>query len=672
MVRGWSKQAVTLSAIAIRFAVASLATTATAMIAALAIETRGVPIDDLAQVSIARFSNNGPETFWISGLFNKTFLGIRLRVPLLLLLCTAVASQFTSTLLLSDFDRGLVTGFANQETILLATSPTIISTTVEDAELNFTTKDSYWSRYPKQFAAFAEYTEPGDSSDGVEDTGVTLRSFLPFSDQNDRASLLEFNGVAPVFDTRCLCVRPTFTSLLFDVTGPGDSGTMIGQISYANKIPGMPAPFVYNLTAEALGANVTDQILPTNFSCELRAWKPRERTICILKGQSSILEYLPGHEWPGGLAWVNDGLVSALDPIFDQTERGKSSWMPSPNTGNAYLIVESPSRPGVFLKAQPAPGPWSAVTLRNTTNNFDCSICWSDLTKPNCTHCVEISFRTSLCFDAFVSSMSIGDEYYPLFQDLNVSMSSSATRTEPTLVYNSTLKHFNTNMIAKQLGVGKEQHGYEERGILRLDGDRLMNIIKSARERWWGPNSTSDASININRWIMLQATTYWTPLVAFSSARSYTVANPNKVVYDIFNNTIQDTDSPAKALQAVLTVLLGSAYYDPLPFTNYNSKAWTVKTEFALIPIGSGGLIIVLVISCVHLLLVILVAADFASRSQISLLSNVWQAVAQIAENPVAAEILERADMMTDKEVSKEVKAGADPMRKGRVLIKIK
>lgn len=406
MVRGWSKQAVTLSAIAIRFAVASLATTATAMIAALAIETRGVPIDDLAQVSIARFSNNGPETFWISGLFNKAFLGIRLRVPLLLLLCTAVASQFTSTLLLSDFDQGLVTGFANQETILLATSPTIISTTVEDAELNFTTKDSYWSRYPKQFAAFAEYTEPGDSSDGVEDTGVTLRSFLPFSDQNDRASLLEFNGVAPVFDTRCLCVRPTFTSLLFDVTGPGDSGTMIGQISYANKIPGMPAPFVYNLTAEALGANVTDQILPTNFSCELRAWKPRERTICILKGQSSILEYLPGHEWPGGLAWVNDGLVSALDPIFDQTERGKSSWMPSPNTGNAYLIVESPSRPGVFLKAQPAPGPWSAVTLRNTTNNFDCSICWSDLTKPNCTHCVEISFRTSLCFDAFVSSMS--------------------------------------------------------------------------------------------------------------------------------------------------------------------------------------------------------------------------------------------------------------------------
>lgn len=92
MVQGWSKQAVTLSAIVIRFAVASLAKVATAMIAAVAIETRGVPIDDFARVSIARYNNSGPETFWIPGFFNKAFLGFRLRLLLLLLLFTSITS----------------------------------------------------------------------------------------------------------------------------------------------------------------------------------------------------------------------------------------------------------------------------------------------------------------------------------------------------------------------------------------------------------------------------------------------------------------------------------------------------------------------------------------------------------------------------------------------------
>lgn len=262
--------------------------------------------------------------------------------------------------------------------------------------------------------------------------------------------------------------------------------------------------------------------------------------------------------------------------------------------------------------------------------------------------------------------------YYPLAQDVEVTMSSSKTRSEPIVDYDRSTNRFDTDKIMKQLVVN-EKSTLDERGVLSLDGEQILKDLASRRKQWPSNITTESEKVSFlaSYTELLMSTIYCTPLVAFSSGRSYTATNPNRIVSDIFNNVLNTTNSPAKALQAVLTVLLGSTFYDPLSFTNYDSQATIKQTQFAFIPIRSRGLLMVIAIVCVHVLIVALVVMAFASHSNISLLNNVWQAVAQIAKNPGAAEIMGRADMMTDKETSKEVKAGEDPMRKGRKLIKI-
>jgi hypothetical protein len=70
----------------------------------------------------------------------------------------------------------------------------------------------YWKRSPSQSEIFAEYSEPGETSDELDDTGTALRAFLPISSTSQRESIQSFNGIARVIDTRVICVRPKFTA----------------------------------------------------------------------------------------------------------------------------------------------------------------------------------------------------------------------------------------------------------------------------------------------------------------------------------------------------------------------------------------------------------------------------------------------------------------------------
>lgn len=287
----------------------------------------------------------------------------------------------------------------------MATSPSIISKNNISYAINLTTVDNYWGRYPKQFASFAEYSEPGLSSEGVDDTGVTLRSFLPFNNQIDRGSVLEFHGIAPVFDTHCVCVRPRYTSLCFNITENGRSDVMTGQVSYPKPVPGR-SPVTYL----PLSKKIMDENPPSNFTCVIIAWRPGERTICVLK------EEFENEIYPNLSGWVNDGLISAMDPIFDRPPNDYTKWGDDdsdfglymiPSTGNVYLVVEPSLHPGYFVKMEPSAGPWTNISLRNATGDKACpSSCWSSPTGSNCTNCVESSFRLSMRFDAFLSSIA--------------------------------------------------------------------------------------------------------------------------------------------------------------------------------------------------------------------------------------------------------------------------
>ncbi|KAF5565834.1 hypothetical protein FPHYL_4052 [Fusarium phyllophilum] len=204
MLSGRATQSITLMSVLIRWAIGTLAAITTSMAASIALELHGVPISALAEVSIARFTNSGPQSF--RKMLPGTTFRPWLRILMIFLFALVGASQFASTLLVSDLREltilslkknmsyGFNFGGLNDPT----SSDAIPPLPVRGDGLE------YWNKVPSQYEIFAEYSEPKQWSDELDDTGTVLRAFLPISTMAQRESIQSFNGIARVIDTHVL------------------------------------------------------------------------------------------------------------------------------------------------------------------------------------------------------------------------------------------------------------------------------------------------------------------------------------------------------------------------------------------------------------------------------------------------------------------------------------
>ncbi|KAJ3541118.1 hypothetical protein NM208_g4752 [Fusarium decemcellulare] len=167
-----------------------------------AFESHGVPVYAMAEVSITRFTNNGPLSLFSLLLFTSTF-GIRLGILAIGLLLSVFPSQFTSTMLVSDLAESHIASFDQQ---------TNYGYNYEKENRNIDSESlsvhgvDYWNQRPSASEIFAEYSQPVDAPDGVDDTGPTIRAFLPVPTQADRETLRSFNGKTRIFDARVVCI----------------------------------------------------------------------------------------------------------------------------------------------------------------------------------------------------------------------------------------------------------------------------------------------------------------------------------------------------------------------------------------------------------------------------------------------------------------------------------
>jgi hypothetical protein len=69
---------------------------------------------------------------------------------------------------------------------------------------------------PSIYPAFAEYAEPPDleETDGVLDTRLSIRAFLPLASQATRCNVQNYSGMATLIDSRILCLRLVLSSVL--------------------------------------------------------------------------------------------------------------------------------------------------------------------------------------------------------------------------------------------------------------------------------------------------------------------------------------------------------------------------------------------------------------------------------------------------------------------------
>lgn len=188
----------------------------TATLASLALESGDVWIGDVASVSTMRASATSTGAFvmvwqYLSGGSHRI---VRNSSNIFLILSAALLwclSQFLLLIILTDVSLRSTAGLASSASLPynLHYNVTEIDGFGREITEQFQNPSvGAWNRKISKYASFAEYSEPPYEADGVSDTGVTLRAFLPFGTAQDRESLETYKGNLTVLDARVTCQVP--------------------------------------------------------------------------------------------------------------------------------------------------------------------------------------------------------------------------------------------------------------------------------------------------------------------------------------------------------------------------------------------------------------------------------------------------------------------------------
>ncbi|KAG5805232.1 hypothetical protein H9Q74_009699 [Fusarium xylarioides] len=430
MLSGRSTQAITSMGVLIRWAIGSLATVTTSMAASIAAECHGVPRCAVAEISIARFTNNGPQSF--KKLLPGTTFKAWLRVLMVVLLLLTMASQFTSTLLVTDLQESRISSFSKTMSYGFTLEQ------VQDPELKYLPvlglANNYWDKKPVLSEMFAEYSHPGRFGKDFDDTGTTLRAFLPITVQAERENLRSFKGMARVIDTRVACVRPEIR-----------------------------ARFCFDLESNAyfICANVTADLSNIPHYVGDDMWKHDE-------DQYSFPFICPIFQDGINLPMLKDWLLcKAADPKdrYTPLPPGPADYDSGALGTNATWEHINSTTSGPWLRQ------WSRVT-------------WDDGREKQ-----DFHHQLSLCF-TYENSAAV--------EHLNITASTSTNHTEPLLRYNSETDRYDTWAVRNQLGaVGKnEKDNSIERQILRISEEDIPQSLKEnflkARRRPYGEEANGD------------------------------------------------------------------------------------------------------------------------------------------------------------------------------------
>ena len=168
------------------------------------------------------------------------------------LLITTSVVQFSSTLLLSDLKLGPLRGVVISSEVRPGLSYPV-------GGIERIARDSAWTTNPPNYATFGEYHErPSEIIDGIADTGMLLRAFLPYAAAGSRQRLATYTGNTLTIDARVACQAPSIT----DLEGKGLNGQIKGIVSPTTN------------------ATTLQSIMPTPFDCTVAG--KDQITICQL------------------------------------------------------------------------------------------------------------------------------------------------------------------------------------------------------------------------------------------------------------------------------------------------------------------------------------------------------------------------------------------------------
>jgi hypothetical protein len=279
-------------------------------------------------------------------------------------------------------------------------------------------------------------------------------------------------------------------------------------------------------------------------------------------------------------------------------------------------------------------------------------------------------------------------------QEFNITAQGKEDRIEPTFGFNLQKNAFDTLGVRKQLGALGASEDNDSRGILDLASvPDLRQQVESLKRLWSNyciaAPTYENFTLVINDIGVLEGvdqdpnvynrSTYpWMNVMGISGilnlemctgdcslpgnvdVSGYLKQKPSTGMAALFNDVLQDTNSPALALQAMLTQVLREVYYDWLPTFDSTSDVTTTSVVSVLIPLRYRGFWAVFAITCAHLVLCAIAGIGFAFYTRTSHLQNAWQAVSDVADNKDGAEVLGNVGHLRDRAVSEWIEQNAE------------
>jgi hypothetical protein len=541
--------------------------------------------------------------------------------------------QATTIVLISDIGLTSVPGKAISVGIPIGMT---YQTTNTDASPRNEVLPRYttWLSKPPFYPTFAEYSEAPFIADGVSDTGVTLRAFLPFAASQDRQSIQSYTGKTTVLDSRVTCQVPELDGETLQMSSDSYAMTLTGSVSATRNTPRL-GNFTLKLEhptdSEAAWIDVYNTsvpfrcLIPTTNLGELNTVPDQWRiTLCQL-GEGGL----------NATTSISGGLVSEFKPLDSPPAPGNFSqyFESSFSYGTAYLALNVTLGSGYTWRAitdEPSP-----VAPPAYSENGE----WLDLVYSN----GGLILGVTLCYSAFDTA------------DIPVLISSKTNRTEATTSFDFTNARYQFGAVRNQLGQETGQT-LEERGVLQLEkspswianSSELPPVEPFMRDfaNMAGPGGEGN---NPN----YTATLWQTTDLPNNQDTSWLEPDDNHIW--LFQEIMSTGGSVAFGLQSMITILASMAYYDQ--FAQFDNTQIVEVVSFVTVNIRQHywGFVAVCTVLTIHLILVVVIVTTFANGSRFSMLGNTWQSIAQIVTDETR-NYLDIASMRTDDDIADKIK----------------
>jgi hypothetical protein len=616
---GWATRVVTVASVLIRLATAAQMGIFAALVAAWVLETTGASAEHLPMLSIIRTVNNGPQSH-VWNVFHSFRVGTRYFYSTLVIfaILDALALQFTSTLLITDFRQTTVVQ-GDVQSFVSYTAPDLYDSGAGNIQAGYGV--DFYQSPPSTYVRFAEYAEPAHLDANYADSGPTLRAYMPFGLSEDRDVLRGYNGPATVIDTRVRCSRPLVT--IHNMTFMYESGdnsnyevAIAGQVSLEGKIPdllvdngsddseqrpGFEGAFLMSAVARIYWVNNTDWRLSFTMVPRLQGVRGFANNTLDADNTSALPILM--------LNATGNGWQSVLDGVVE-----------------------------VYADTLPV-GPYNWT---QTSNGI-----WADLKPSNDT--LDIGLSATLCFANLNSNNYV------------VSINEGHDFEEPkNMTWNQDLRSFDTSTVVRMLNKWDGNLTTKDRGILKLNppanwtastisghgstgSEWLTNPVQNGLMKLVNPAINQGART-------VQSGSAWGCTAAFTPFSTYNAVH--RMHAAIFQDIMKSTGNPALAFQAFFTIMTQMTYYDFLPQYNIQSNATYSRSEQVEVPAQWIGFGVVMGLLILHAVLITTAVWLFLLKTDHSLLGNAWQAVAQVSSSDTM-DTMHHASNMTDLEVKR-------------------